>query len=66
MRKTKVKAIFRGLNNSCGYKTNSEYTLIIRHKKDSFIQIEKPNGDGYCDYGSMISLLENWDNIRRV
>lgn len=60
----KVKAIFRGADNSCGYKTNSEYTLIIRHKIETQIQIENVNGGGFCEYSSMVSFLENWDNIR--
>ena len=64
MRTTKVKAIFKGLNNSCGYKTNNEYTILIRHKTDFYIQIEDVNGGGWCEYGSLISFLENWDNIR--
>jgi len=66
MRTVKVKAIFKGLDNSCGYKTNSEYTLIIRHKTETHIQIEDVNGGGWCEYGSMVSLLENWDNVRVV
>lgn len=66
MRTKKAKAIFKGLDNSCGYKTNSEYTLIIRHQIDLYIQIEEANGGGWCQYGSMVSFLENWDNIRLV
>lgn len=63
MRTIKIKAVFTGLNNSCGYKTNQEYVLIIHHKANSFIQIEDVNGGGWCEYGSMISFLENWNNI---
>jgi len=66
MRTIKVKAIFKGLDNSCGYRTNSEYTLVIYHNSNENIQIQKFNGGGTCEYGSMISLLENWDNIRKV
>ena len=66
MRTVKVKAIFKGLDNSCGYKTNSEYTLIIHHKTDQYIQIEDTNGGGWCEYGSIVSFLENWDNVRRA
>jgi len=66
MRTVKIKAIFKGADNSCGYKTNREYTLIIRHKIESNIQIEDTNGGGWCEYGSMISFMENWDNVRRL
>jgi hypothetical protein len=66
MGKVKVKAIFKGLENSCGYRTDREYTLIISHKTNKFIQIEDINGGGRCNYGSMISLLQNWDNVRNV
>ena len=63
----KVKAIFKGKDGSCGYKTNCEYTLEIYHENNQYIQISKVNDvGGYCDYGSMISFLSNWDNIRKV
>ena len=65
MKKIKVKAIFRGLNNSCGYKTNSEYVLIVHHKKGENVQIETINNGGFCEYSSMLSFFENWDNVRR-
>lgn len=64
MKKVKVKAIFKGLDGSCGYKTNREYTLVISHKTKGHIQIE--DDDGWCEYGSMVSFLENWDNIRLI
>lgn len=66
MRSRKVKAVFKGQDGSCGYKTNTEYSLVIRHKTESLIQIEDVNGGGWCEYGSMISFLENWDNIRVI
>lgn len=64
----KVKAIFKGQDGSCGYNTNKEYTLWIKHntKMISYIEIENINGGGYCEYESMISFLDNWDNIRNV
>jgi hypothetical protein len=59
----KVNAIFKGKNGSCGYETNKEYTLIIKHQNNSEIQIERFLGGGCCEYSSMVSFLENWDNI---
>jgi hypothetical protein len=66
MRSKKVKAIFKGQNGSCGYETNKEYTLIIHHRVDMYIQIEDVKGGGHNSYGSMVSFLENWDNVRVV
>jgi len=40
--------------------------LIIHHKTDQYIQIEDTNGGGWCEYGSIVSFLENWDNVRRA
>lgn len=63
----KVKAIFKGLNNSCGYKTNSEYLLRLYHHTPQNLTIEDVNGcGGLCEYGSIVSFLENWDDIRRA
>lgn len=66
MRTVKLRAVFKGLNNSCGYKTDQEYDLVIRHKTKLNIEIEKSVGGGLCEYGSMISFLENWDNVRKL
>ncbi len=65
-RTQKVKATFKGQDGSCGYKHNTEYTLSIGHRQDEFIHIEDTSGGGWCEYGSLISFLENWDNIRKV
>ncbi len=64
MRTVKVKAIFKGLDGSCGYKKNSEYTLSIRHQTEYNICIDNVDGGGRVEYGSMVAFLENWDNIR--
>lgn len=61
MREIKINAIFKGLNNSCGYLTDKQYLLIVRHKKGENIIIEDYNGGGYCEYSSIISFLENWN-----
>lgn len=67
-----VKAIFRGQDGSCGYETNKEYELLVDHSKDTDLWIQNNNTDGYrgedgyCEYGSVISFFENWDNIRRI
>lgn len=66
MRTKKIKAIFKGQNGSCGYETNKEYTLCIHHHVNMYIQIEDATGGGYNCYGSFVSFLENWDNIRVV
>lgn len=62
----KVKAVFKGQDGSCGYTTGMEYTLIVHHQKNSLIKIEKLEFGGDCEYESLLSFLENWDNIRNL
>lgn len=68
----KVKAIFKGQDGSCGYNTNKEYTLIVsrgsyEHRPYvDLISIKNIDGGGLCDYESIESFLNNWDNIRNV
>lgn len=65
----KVKAIFRGQNGSLGYETNKEYLLTLEHKRGNSIYIhttqenKSNNIVGNCEYESMVSFLNNWDNI---
>jgi hypothetical protein len=71
MKTITVKAIFRGQDGSCGYETNKEYELLINYGKNNVLWIEREMNDfatnnGYCEYGSVISFLENWDNIRVI
>lgn len=59
-----VEATFKGLNGSLGYKTGTKYDLIITHKPKGNIVIQDakeamPN----CEYQSIVSFMENWDNI---
>ena len=61
----KIKAVFKGQNGSCGFKTGQEYTLTIEHQMNRYIKVEDKNAD-YCGYESVISFLENWDNIRMI
>lgn len=61
----KIKAIFRGQEGSCGYRTNTEYNLVVSNKKN-LIHIETTAGSGDCEYESIVGFLNNWDNIRTV
>lgn len=66
---TKVKAIFKGQDGSCGYKHDKEYTLIINHtnKGRGLINItSNSNKLGFCSYQSMPAFLLNWDNVRSI
>lgn len=69
MKEIKVKAVFKGENGSSGYETNKEYTLMVCHGNLN-IHIENREassfGNGYCEYQSINSFLENWDNIRVI
>jgi hypothetical protein len=61
-----IKATFKGSNGSCNYITNEEYTLLISYVTRGYIKIENVEGGGYCDYNSIISFLNNWDNIKNI
>lgn len=61
-----VKAVFKGKNGSLGYETNKEYCLEIRRGANSPIIIVQNNGDGFCEYESILSFLNNWDCIRKA
>lgn len=59
-----VEATFKGQNGSLGYKTGTKYDLMITHKKKGNIIMQdvKQSMPG-CEYESIISFMENWDNI---
>lgn len=63
----KIKAVFNGRSGSMGFEKKKEYTLQVRHSKDSDIVL-KNTVPPYqsCPYGSMVALLQNWDTIRRI
>ena len=62
----KIKAIFKGQDGSCGYKTNHEYEIHVEHSMGTTITIHNQSGTGYCEYSSMIAFLNNWDCIRNM
>jgi hypothetical protein len=69
---TRIKAIFKGQDGSCGYKNGKEYVLNLTHKRNGKGRIainryrvsEMNILDGDCEYDSMTAFLRNWDNIR--
>jgi hypothetical protein len=69
---TKIKAVFRGQDGSLGYRTNKEYSLNLEHKRGDNISIDTIKKEemnvlaGGCEYESMTSFLQNWDNIRVI
>ena len=65
-RENKVSATFKGQNGSLGYNTHQEYVLTVKHKTLSEITINNKDGGGYCEYASLNSFLDNWDNIKRI
>lgn len=60
----RIRAIFRGQNGSCGFETNREYQLEVHHNGRGYIQID--GGGRHCDYQSLVSFMNNWDNIRNI
>lgn len=61
---TKIKAIYKGANCSCGYESNKEYTLYIESNTSGIIIRRNRSGWCICQYSSIKKFLENWDNIR--
>jgi hypothetical protein len=61
-----VKAVFKGLDKSCGFDTGYEYEICIIVNPDSQevnIQTDEAT-PGKCVYSSILTFLDNWDNIR--
>ncbi len=71
MKTTKIKAIFRGKDGSCGYSNGREYELKAwQHSEGGHrniaIELASSPDEKYCEYESIISFLENWDCIRHL
>ena len=64
--KTRIKAIFKGLDGSLGYMKNFDYDLYIGIVDNGEIQIEAlyHTETKICNYSNIITFLENWDLIR--
>lgn len=69
-----IKAKFRGLNGSLGYKTDETYTLFFKTNEGFLffaprypVEIWRASHDrfstGYCPYGSISKFIENWEVI---
>lgn len=55
-----IRATFKGRNGSLGYIKNKEYTFVVTTNK-----ILPTIGEtGICEYESVESFLNNWDNIK--
>lgn len=53
-----IKAVFKGLNGSLGYKHGQTYLLKVKHNT-----IRKLDGLGVCIYGSTEAFLKNWSIV---
>ena len=69
----KIKAVFKGANGSCGYCPNFEYQLSVAQPKHLVvgdmlqnISITRADGSGICEYDSLLTFLDNWDNIKSL
>lgn len=61
----KIKATFTGLNGSCGFKTNEQYTLTLTEFFNGSIKADDNNGNR-CDYYSFHYFLQNWKDVSKV
>lgn len=66
----KITAIFKGQDGSLGYENGKEYQLMIGVSRDKIIierlDIQERTFKGFCEYGSIISFLDNWDEIKSI
>lgn len=61
--KKRIIAKFIGKNNSCGFLYGAYYALYIVHKPPDNIKIMEITLTKSCEYSSIISFLNNWDDI---
>ncbi len=60
-----ITAKFIGKDDSLGYKKDKKYKLNITHYPDKHITIRRyDDGLGVCEYTSVLTFLDNWDNIK--
>lgn len=69
--KTKMKRItatFKGKDGSLGYRNGKQYTLTIGSGIDGMIinDVSRPNNSGRCEYSSLDSFFDNWDNVQVI
>lgn len=62
MRNRVATATFQGLNGSLGFQSDKNYEILIRHQGGENIIVE--SGSLRCEYQSVISFLDNWNNIK--
>ena len=66
----KITAIFKGQDGSLGYENGKEYQLMIGVSRDKIIIERLDNQErtlkGFCEYGSIMSFLDNWDEIKSI
>lgn len=59
----KITATFIGRDGSMGYETNKRYKLRMR-SLHGMIYISRDKGVSWLGYGTVISFLDNWDDVR--
>lgn len=62
----KIQATFKGQNGSMGFKTGKEYTLTLSKMNKGHLMAEEDSGFNFCEYGSFMAFLNNWDNIKTI
>ena len=63
----KVKATFIGKDGSRGFVKAKEYTLkLSKYPTDGNLLADDVKSLNYCEYGSFIAFLNNWDNIKNI
>ncbi len=65
----KIKAVFKGENNSYGYKVGEEYILKVRQPsevecKKVTIELADRQEKNYHEYENIVLFLRSWDIVK--
>lgn len=62
-----IKAKYKGLDGSLGYKTGVEYILELHDismiPRISNVGIKRLDNNGVCIYSTFAKFMENWENV---
>lgn len=62
----RVTATFKGKNGSMGFISGMRYDLSLRRYSNGLLSVNNRNGFGWCEYGSFVAFLNNWDDVKSI
>lgn len=67
MQITKVKAVYKGQQNSeCDYVPQQEYLLEVTQDATGVIYVSKSTKDCIVKYNTLSTFLQDWNDIRTI